>query len=225
MTGQAPLVELVDIHKSVGSGDRTVEILKGVSLTVNAGESIAVTGPSGSGKSTLMHVMGLLTPATVGHVRVAGERVGQDRRKAIGMRRMFGFIFQDAKLIGGLSALQNVQAPLMHIGVWPHRQKKLATQALEAVGMGHRLGHHPSQLSGGESMRVAIARALVANPSILLADEPTGSLDSVNGRIISDLLFGMVGLSTALVLVTHQPDLALLADRIAHIVDGTMVEG
>ncbi|MDH5478261.1 MAG: ABC transporter ATP-binding protein [Nitrospinota bacterium] len=222
--GAVPLVELVDIHKSVGASAGVVKILKGISLSVCAGESIAVTGPSGSGKSTLLHVMGLLTPATHGNLKVGGELVDHDRRKAINLRRRFGFIFQDAKLINGLSALQNVQAPLMHIGVWPHRQKKLATDALEAVGMGHRLGHHPGQLSGGESMRVAIARALVAKPSILLADEPTGSLDSANGRIIADLLLGMVGRTTALVMVTHQPELARRANRIAHIIDGVLVD-
>ena len=220
---ESPLLNLDGCHKKAVMGERTIEILRNVSFFVNRGESVAIVGPSGSGKSTLLHCIGLLTPIDDGVLTIDGVTLGSDRLVIQKMRGQFAYIFQDGKLIPGLTALVNVQAPLAHRGIAPGRQKELAKEALSSVNMSDRLHHNPSRLSGGEQMRVAIARALVVRPKILLADEPTGSLDSVTGEKIADLLFNTVTKNNALVMVTHYLPLAQRADRIVTLRDGEVV--
>jgi predicted ABC-type transport system involved in lysophospholipase L1 biosynthesis ATPase subunit len=191
-------------------------------MEVRCGESVAVVGPSGSGKSTLLHVMALLTPVDNGEVWMGGRLLHPNDCWDPMLRRGIGMVFQDGKLLANLNVLDNVCMPLGHRGMWPRRQRQLALEALQAVGVDHRLRHRPNQLSGGELMRVTIARALVMNPSLLLADEPTGTLDSTTGEQISRLLFSLVTETRALVLVTHHAPLAERADRIVSLKDGRL---
>ena len=218
------IVQLEKATKSFFIGDRRIEILRRIDLEVYTGESLAVIGPSGAGKSTLLHVLGLLTPIDSGSLRFNG-RVISSRNTwwDYKVRSSIGYIFQDAKLIPNLTVLENVCIPLAHRGVWPFHQKRLALEALARVGLEDRLSHHPNQLSGGEMVRVSIARALVFNPVVLLADEPTGNLDSKSGEKIADLLLQIVSPGRALVFVTHNEPLALRADRIVLIKDGQLV--
>ena len=199
--------------------------LKDVDFDVHTGESLAVVGPSGSGKSTLLHVLALLTPLDSGRLLLASREVNaRDHGTDHEIRRDYGLIFQDGKLIPSLSVLENVCVPLLHQGTWPARQKTLACDMLERVGLAHRIHQRPNQLSGGEIIRTAIARALVLRPRIVLADEPTGNLDSHTGSEIANLLLGIAGEDRALVMVTHNEALARRADRIVHIEDGRCQE-
>lgn len=220
---QAPILQLVEAFKSWQTGDGTAACLRAVSLDIRCGESLAIVGPSGSGKSTLLHVLSLLTPLDDGKLILEGREVtarthGADHRT----RRLFGLVFQDGKLIPALNVLQNVCVPLMHQGIHPRRQHMMACAMLERVGLSHRLHQPIHQLSGGETIRTAIARALVLNPRIVLADEPTGSLDSRMGAQIADVLFDTVREQRALVMVTHNEALACRADRILRIADGVI---
>ncbi len=220
-----PHIRLKNVYKGWQSGDRKVTVLKDATLDVFLGQSIAVVGPSGSGKSTLLHILGLLTPVDEGTIIYGNKSIKTsedwwDQE----IRNSTGIIFQDSKLIPNLSVLENVAIPLLHRGFWPKKQKELSQQALSRVGLEHRLDHNPNQLSGGEMVRVAIARALVLEPKILLADEPTGTLDSKNGDIIANMLYDLVSPSTALILVTHHLPLAERADRILEIQDGILSE-
>ncbi|WP_370439769.1 ABC transporter ATP-binding protein [Kineococcus halophytocola] len=216
-------IEAVDVTRSYRFGDTTVEALRGVSVTLTEGEYAAVIGPSGSGKSTLMHLLGCLDRPTSGVLRVGGRAVAElsDTELAELRNREIGFVFQAFQLLPRSSALDNVGLPLLYRGVKAPERKERAAAALQAVNLGHRLTHRPTQMSGGEQQRVAIARALVGEPRILLADEPTGNLDSRNGaevmRILEELNSAR---GVAVVLVTHDDEVAARARRQVRVRDG-----
>ena len=214
------------ISKIVKNGDKTLQILDQISFQLEFGKSLAIVGPSGSGKSTILHTLGLLTPVDAGQLWLRGEKVDYKNTILVNeLRKNVSLIFEDAKLISDLDLLGNVCVPLMHKGIWPKRQRQIAMKAIEKVGLENRIDHMPSQLSGGERMRVAIARAVCSQPKILLADEPTGSLDSHTGEIIADLLFSTIGKDSCLVLVTHHQPLAERAQQIIKLVDGRIING
>jgi len=218
-----PLVRLRGVCKTWQAGNNRINVLRDIDLDLFLGSSTAVVGPSGSGKSTLIHILALLTPIDSGEYLFEGSSVYQgDQWWNTAIRRKIGIVYQDGKLIPNLTALENVCVPLSHRGVWPKRQKEMAMSALDEVGLSHRLKNYPNQLSGGELMRCAIARALVTDPVLVLADEPTGTLDSKSGETVTELLFGIVQPQRALVVVSHHPPLAERADRIVRIKDGTL---
>ncbi|TKK89805.1 ABC transporter ATP-binding protein [Herbidospora galbida] len=201
----------------------TVDALRGVDLTIGDGEFAAILGPSGSGKSTLMHLLGCLDRPTSGVLKVGGVDVStlDDTKLAELRNQMIGFVFQSFHLLARTSALDNVALPLVYRGVAKADRRKRARAALEAVGLAHRLDHRPSQMSGGEQQRVAIARALVGDPQVVLADEPTGNLDTRNGEEVMGLLERLnADQGVAIVLVTHEPEVANRARRQIHVRDG-----
>jgi putative ABC transport system ATP-binding protein len=219
----SPAVEAVDVRRRYHLDGVSVDALRGVSLRIDPGEYVAVVGPSGSGKSTLMHLLGCLDRPTSGVLRVGGRDVATlgDGELAGLRNRTIGFVFQSFQLLGRTTALDNVALPLVYRGVRRAERRDRAEAALTAVGLAHRLGHRPGQLSGGEQQRVAIARALVGEPGLLLADEPTGNLDTASGAEIMALLDGLVrDRGVAVVVVTHDPDVAALARRRVRMRDG-----
>jgi putative ABC transport system ATP-binding protein len=218
------LIELRDVTKIYDAGDVQVKALAGVSLDVEAGESIAIMGASGSGKSTLMNLLGCLDRPTSGSYRLDGEDVGRlDRNRLAEIRnRLLGFVFQSFNLLARTSAVENVELPLLYSGVAPAERRRRALSALERVGLGPRASHHPSQLSGGQQQRVAIARALVVEPRIILADEPTGNLDSRTSADVMSLLQALGDSGITIVLVTHEPDIASYAGRVLEMRDGLL---
>jgi putative ABC transport system ATP-binding protein len=218
-----PLIELRGAGRVYRRGAGEVAALRGVDLTVAAGESLAITGPSGSGKSTLLSLLGCLDRPSFGDYRLGQASVGELDDHALSRlrNRTIGFVFQSFQLLGRTTALDNVALPLVYRGVRRAERRERAEAALTAVGLGHRLGHRPGQLSGGEQQRVAIARALVGEPGLLLADEPTGNLDTGSGAEIMALLDGLVrDHGVAVVVVTHDPDVAALARRRVRMRDG-----
>jgi putative ABC transport system ATP-binding protein len=220
------LIEARDLTKTYTMGDQTVHALRGVSLDIEAGGFVAIMGASGSGKSTLMNILGCLDVPTSGHYRLAGEAVdglAPDALASIRNRRI-GFVFQQFNLLPRTSALENVELPMVYAGIKGPERRARALAALQRVGLGERAGHTPSELSGGQQQRVAIARALVNQPSLILADEPTGALDTTTSEDIMKLLTELNQQGMTVVLVTHEPDIATWARRKLVFRDGVMVE-
>ena len=219
------LIEVRDISKSYTMGPSTVTALDKVSLDIAEGEFVAIMGASGSGKSTLMNLLGCLDKPTAGEYRLAGEKVSDlttDELATI-RNRQIGFVFQQFNLLPRTSALENVELPLLYSGVPSTERRSLAMARLTEVGLGTRADHQPSQLSGGQQQRVAIARALVNNPSLILADEPTGALDSRTSIEIMALLQKLNAQHMTIVMVTHEPDIAAFASRIVTFRDGKIL--
>jgi len=223
------LIELRDIHKTYYLGEMDVPVLKGISLHVTQGELVALMGTSGSGKSTLMNILGCLDHPTTGEYWLDGEEISglSAKQRARVRKRMIGFVFQTFNLLPRTSALENVMMPLAYVeDILERQMRQRATELLQKVGLAERLDHQPSQLSGGQQQRVAIARALVNQPHILLADEPTGNLDSRTSEEILQMFQGLNrsdGLT--IILVTHDPDVANHAQRIVRIRDGLIEDG
>lgn len=220
-----PLIEIEELSKLYGFGDATTVALDEVSLTIEKGEFIAVMGPSGSGKTTLMNILGLLDKPTHGVYRLNGKNVSRlsKNRQAKVRRDNIGFIFQSFNLLPKLTILENVALPLAYKGTRQTKRLKAAEHVLEQVGLSDRDSYLPGQLSGGQLQRAAIARALVNNPSIIIADEPTGNLDSVSARVVMELLSDVHKLGNTVLMVTHNPSLTRYADRIIYMLDGSIV--
>lgn len=222
MTTPAPVIQLQNIAKAYEMGHQTVHALRDISLTIRKNEYVALMGPSGSGKSTLMNVLGCLDVPTGGGYFLNGEdvsRLGDDELAEI-RNKEIGFVFQTFNLIPRLSALENVALPLIYAGQSKARRLQRAHEVLESVGLGDREDHRPNELSGGQRQRVAVARALVNSPSIILADEPTGNLDSKTSVEIMGLFADIHRRGNTVILVTHEPDIAQYAHRIIRIKDG-----
>src|SRR5713226_4295861 len=219
------VIDIENITKDYVMGEEIVRALRGVSLQIWRNEYLAVMGPSGSGKSTLMNMLGCLDTPTSGRYEFNGRNVAEmdDDELAAIRNREIGFVFQTFNLLPRSNSLRNVELPLIYAGIDPETREERATQALVDVGLGDRLHHKPSELSGGQRQRVAIARALVNNPSIILADEPTGNLDSKTGEEIMALLDRLQANGNTIVLVTHEHDIAEYAHRVIHI-NGRVVE-
>ena len=222
MTDESTILEAKDLHKTYTMGTQQVHALRGVSLTVTRGEFVAVMGTSGSGKSTLMNILGCLDRPTSGTYHLVGREVSRlDRDELADIRnQVLGFVFQSFNLLARTSALENVELPMIYGGVGGRERQRRATRALERVGLGQRLDHTPNQLSGGQQQRVAIARAIVTEPKLILADEPTGNLDTRTSLEIMALFQELGRAGITIVLVTHEPDIAAFTGRVVLMRDG-----
>jgi putative ABC transport system ATP-binding protein len=221
-----PILRLEDVGKVYRSGSLEVAAVRGVSLTVDAGEFVAIMGPSGSGKSTLMHVIGCLDTPTTGTYHLAGEDVSTMRESALAevRNRRIGFVFQQFNLLSTMSAWRNVELPLVYAGLPRAERKRRAVDALTRVGLADRVDHRPGELSGGQQQRVSVARALVTDPQLILADEPTGNLDSTATADVLDLFDELQAQGRTIVLITHEHDVAARAQREVHMRDGQLLE-
>ncbi|MEZ5957204.1 MAG: ABC transporter ATP-binding protein [Hyphomonadaceae bacterium] len=219
------LIEARDLEKLYRMGDETVRALDGVSFTIPRGDYCAIVGPSGSGKSTLMNIIGGLDTPTRGRIVIAGNEIGamSDDDLAVFRNQTIGFVFQSFNLLPRLTALENVELPMIYGGVLPKERRERAAELLQRVGLGQRMDHRPTQLSGGQQQRVAIARALAGRPALLLADEPTGALDTSTGVEILGLFNQLNGEGATVVLVTHDHDVAGATKRTIEMRDGRIV--
>ena len=226
MSPNGDLVKMEGVSKVFVTDEVETHALAGIHLTIRRGEYLSISGPSGCGKSTLLAILGLLDTPSEGSYILNSKPVAnlklQERARI--RNREIGFIFQAFNLIGDLNVYENVELPLTYRGMPSSERKKAVMEALEKVGMTHRVKHYPSQLSGGQQQRVAVARALAGSPSVLLADEPTGNLDSANGEAVMDLLRGLHRNGATICMVTHDPRYARFADRTIHMFDGKIVE-
>jgi putative ABC transport system ATP-binding protein len=220
------LLRLDGVSRTYDMGHVQVQALRGVSMAVEEGEFVAIVGPSGSGKTTMMSILGCLDRPTGGTYEIAGNDVGSLRDDALARirSRTIGFVFQSYNLLPGTSALENVATPLLYQGIGRRERTARAAQALERLGLGERLGHEPTELSGGEQQRVAIARALVTDPAVLLADEPTGNLPVKQGLEVIALFRQLHAAGRTIVLITHNPEVAAVAARRIHLLDGLVVD-
>ena len=220
------ILSMKNITKSYYLGEEEQLILKGINLTVNRGEFVSILGPSGSGKSTMMNIIGCLDKATSGQYMLSGRDIKDlDENELAEIRsKEIGFIFQSFQLLPRLTALQNVELPMIYSGVSSVKRKEIAKKMLERVGLSDRLNHYPNQLSGGQQQRVAIARALSTNPTILLADEPTGALDQRTGHQVMELFKELHAEGRTIIMITHDEKIAKQATRIVRILDGNIVE-
>jgi len=219
------LVEAKELKREYVMGETVVKALRGVSFNVGQGEFVAIMGPSGSGKSTLMHLLGCLDRPTAGTYSLDGtpvENLGDVELSRLRNRKV-GFVFQAFNLISQLTVLENVEVPLIYMGLERGKRRELSLEMLEAVGLGHRPNHRPTELSGGENQRVAIARALVTKPQIIFADEPTGNLDTKTGQEIMEILQDLNERGTTIVLVTHELSKAKWSRRLVHMQDGKIL--
>ncbi|GIN20390.1 ABC transporter ATP-binding protein [Siminovitchia fordii] len=220
------MMKLSEITKVYGNGSLQVPVLHGIDLNVEDGEFIAIMGPSGSGKSTLMNIIGFLDYPTAGTFELNGENISSAKEKQLANLRNkhIGFVFQQFFLLPRLNAVKNVEAPLIYAGVPKRERTERAKQMLEKVGLGDRVKHLPNQLSGGQKQRVAIARALVNNPTLILADEPTGALDSKTSSQIMELLVQLNKEGKTVIIVTHEEEIAAYTDRIITLKDGKIID-
>jgi putative ABC transport system ATP-binding protein len=220
------VIDLEKVTKVYRTGAIAVAALRGVSFQIRNGEYVAIIGPSGSGKSTLMHILGCLDTPSTGTYRLAGEHVGGMSEAALAnvRNRRIGFVFQQFNLLASMSAWQNVELPLAYAGVHRAERKERAMEALARVGLAGRVQHRPGELSGGQQQRVAVARALVTEPDLILADEPTGNLDSVSARDVLNLMDELHAAGRTLVLITHDVEVAAASQRVLGIRDGLLTE-
>jgi putative ABC transport system ATP-binding protein len=220
--GEDPVIQLLGVGKTYRTGSMLVEALRDVTLSIGSGEYVAIMGPSGSGKSTLMHILGCLDVPSTGHYLLAGDDVGQlsENQLAEIRNRRVGFVFQQFNLLAGMSAWRNVELPLCYGGARRSERHARAVEQLDRVGLADRIEHRPGELSGGQQQRVAVARALVTDPALILADEPTGNLDSASTEDILNLLDALHGQGRTVVLITHEHDVADRAERVIQLRDG-----
>ena len=225
MSYNGALIYLKDVHKIYQVGEIEVPALRGIDLEIKTGEYVAIMGPSGSGKSTLMNLIGCLDTITSGEYWLSGEDVSDltDDELAHIRNKRIGFVFQTFNLLPRANAFRNVELPLIYAGMRPSKRRERAVDTLEAVGLGDRMDHKPSELSGGQRQRVAIARALITNPSIILADEPTGNLDSATGEEILQLFDNLHAQGNTMIVVTHEESVAARCRRVVRLLDGKVV--
>ncbi|HUY25602.1 MAG TPA: ABC transporter ATP-binding protein, partial [Candidatus Saccharimonadales bacterium] len=222
----SPVIEMRDLCKTYGEGEAAVQALRGITIRIDHGEFVSIMAPSGAGKSTLMHIMGCLDVPTSGAYRLDGQDVASlgDSELAHIRNRAIGFVFQQFNLLPRLTALANVELPLIYAGMGPAARRERAAQALERVGLAHRSSHRPNQLSGGQTQRVAIARALVTDPAVVLADEPTGNLDSTSTQEVLSWFKELSEGGRTIVLITHELEVARTAPRVIRLRDGLLVD-
>ncbi|MET3963040.1 putative ABC transport system ATP-binding protein [Marmoricola sp. OAE513] len=224
--GRSAVISLEGVRKTYATGAVSVEALRGIDIEISAGEYVAIIGPSGSGKSTLMHILGCLDVPTEGRYELAGRDVSdlEESELALIRNREIGFVFQQFNLLADSTALRNVALPLVYAGVPAAEREERARRALERVGLADRADHRPGELSGGQQQRVAVARALVSEPSLILADEPTGNLDSVSTEDVLGLFRELHDAGRTIVLITHDHEVAEVADRVITLRDGLVTE-